>query len=186
MPLRVVRLRDRPKTRFMDDHFIADKSVTDISTGTNPHVKSVVRKAHEELRELLRQRAAITRKIGVVKQTIVGLINLFGEGVLSDDFESAVGKSYRRGSGVTDSCRRVLMEASAPLSAREVRDLIQRTAPAVLANHKDPLATVTTVLGRLAEYGEARTAVSADGRRAWQWLAEGESDSEDGQIQQPS
>ena len=171
----------------MDDHSIVDKSAGDITSGTNPHVKSVVRKAHEELRDLLKQRAVITRKIGVIKQTIVGLINLFGEGVLSGDFELATNKGYRRGSGVTDSCRRILMEATGPLSAREVRDLIQRTAPAVLANHKDPLASVTTVLGRLAEYGEARTAISTDGRRAWQWLAESDSNGgEEGQTQHPS
>ncbi len=38
--------------------------------------------------------------------------------------------------------------------------------------HKDPLASVTTVLNRLVEYGEARTLIRENGRRAWEWVAE--------------
>jgi hypothetical protein len=100
------------------------------------------------------------------------LIKLFGEGVLGDDIQLAGHRAYRRVPGITDSCRKVLMEAGGPLSAREVRDQIQQSAPAVLAKHKDPLATVTTVLGRLGEYGEARALISDDGRRAWEWSVE--------------
>jgi hypothetical protein len=43
--------------------------------------------------------------------------------------------------------------------------------PALLARHKDPMASVTTVLNRLVEYGEAQP-VLANGRRAWQWVAD--------------
>jgi len=42
----------------------------------------------------------------------------------------------------------------------------------VLARHKDPVASVTTVLNRLAEYGEAQSMIRADGRRAWEWVAD--------------
>jgi hypothetical protein len=44
--------------------------------------------------------------------------------------------------------------------------------PPILARHKDPLASVTTVLNRLVEYGEARTLVRENGRRAWQWVSD--------------
>jgi len=43
--------------------------------------------------------------------------------------------------------------------------------PELLARHKDPMASVTTVLNRLVEYGEAE-AVMASGRRAWRWVAD--------------
>lgn len=145
---------------------------------TKLHVEKVIQRAHEELSELLQQRAAITRRIGAVNQTIVGLIKLFGEGILSDDLKLLGRRAYRRSAGVTDSCRRVLMEAGGPVSAREVRDAILRNAPEVLAKHKDPLATVNTVLGRLAEYGEAQAVVSGEGRRAWQWSVESYSGSD--------
>jgi hypothetical protein len=42
----------------------------------------------------------------------------------------------------------------------------------VLLRHKDPLASVTTVLNRLVEYGEAKAVVRENGRRAWEWVAD--------------
>jgi hypothetical protein len=44
--------------------------------------------------------------------------------------------------------------------------------PAVLLRHKDPLASVTTVLNRLVEYGEAQSVVRPNGRRAWLWVSD--------------
>jgi hypothetical protein len=44
--------------------------------------------------------------------------------------------------------------------------------PPLLLRHKDPLASVTTVLNRLVEYGEARAVVRENGRRAWEWVAD--------------
>lgn len=137
------------------------------------HVQEVVRAAHEELRQLMRQRAEIMKRIGTVKQTIVGLANLFGDEVLSDDLlELLDRKSGGRQPGFTKACRMVLMEANRPLGAREVCEHLQQRMPPVLLRHKDPLASVTTVLNRLVEYGEARTLARENGRRAWQWVAD--------------
>src|SRR5499425_427990 len=144
--------------------------------GTNdPHVMEVVRQAHEELRQLMRQRADIMKRIGTVKQTIVGLANLFGDDVLTEELLELVDrKSGGRQPGFTKACRMVLMEADKPLGAREVCEQIQQRIPPLLLRHKDPLASVTTVLKRLVEYGEARTVVKENGRRAWQWVADPE------------
>ncbi len=46
----------------------------------------------------------------------------------------------------------------------------------MLARHKDPMASVTTVLNRLVAYGEAKAVTVENGRRAWQWVADSESD----------
>jgi hypothetical protein len=141
--------------------------------GSDPHVQQVVRVAHDELKQLMRQRADIMKRIGTVKQTIVGLANLFGDGVLSEDLLELVDrKSGGRQPGFTKACRMVLMEADRPLGAREVCQQIQERIPPVLLRHKDPLASVTTVLNRLVEYGEARAVVRENGRRAWQWVAD--------------
>lgn len=143
----------------------------------DPHVQEVVRAAHEELRQLMRQRAEIMKRIGTVKQTIVGLANLFGDAVLSDELLELIDrKSNGRQPGFTKACRMVLMEANRPLGAREVCEQIQQRIPPVLLRHKDPLASVTTVLNRLVEYGEARSLVRDNGRRAWQWVADPEAD----------
>jgi hypothetical protein len=137
------------------------------------HVQEVVRQAHEELRHLLRQRAEVMRRIGTVKQTIAGLANLFGESLLSEELLELVDrKSNGRQPGFTKACRMILMEAGRALSARDVCDQIRVKMPPMLARHKDPMASVTTVLNRLVEYGEAQAVVLSNGRRAWQWVAD--------------
>src|ERR1700758_2191487 len=91
------------------------------------HVQQVVKAAQEELGLLLRQRADVMKRIGTVKQTIVGLANLFGEGVLSEELLELVD---RRGSGrqpgFTKACRMVLMDANRPMGAREVCQQIEK------------------------------------------------------------
>lgn len=143
------------------------------SGSADPHVQEVLKSAHDELRSLLKQRAEIMKRIGTVKQTIVGLANMFGDEVLNEELLELVDrKSNGRQPGFTKACRMVLMEAGRPLGAREVCEHIQEKIPPVLLRHKDPLASVTTVLNRLVDYGEARTVVKENGRRAWQWVSE--------------
>src|SRR5579864_3699436 len=154
----------------------------DVSNGTgngsllrngDSHVQEVVKTAHEELRQLLRQRAEIMKRIGTLKQTISGLANLFGDEILGEDLLELVDrKTGGRQPGFTKACRMVLMEAGQPLAVREVCDRIQQRLPAVLLRHKDPLASVTTVLNRLVEYGEAESVIRENGRRAWQWVSD--------------
>jgi len=135
--------------------------------------QEVVKAAHEELLQLMRQRAEIMKRIGTVKQTIAGLANLFGEQVLGDDLLELIDrKPNGRQPGFTKACRSVLMEVRRPLGAREVCVELERYAPAILARHKDPMASVTTVLNRLVEYGEARSLTNDRGRRVWEWVSE--------------
>jgi hypothetical protein len=149
-----------------------------ITNTGNSHVEEVVRQAHEELRQLLQQRSEVMRRIGTIKQTIAGLANLFGDAVLSDELLELVDrKTSGRQPGFTKACRMVLMDANRALSARDVCDRIQQKAPPMLARHKDPMASVTTVLNRLVAYGEAKAVALDNGRRAWQWVADSDSQS---------
>jgi hypothetical protein len=136
------------------------------------HVQEVIRQAHGELHQLLQQRAEIMKRIGTVKQTISGLANLFGEGLLSEELMELVDrKSSGRQPGFTKACRMILMESGHAMNARDICEYFQQKMPALLARHKDPMASVTTVLNRLVDYGEAQ-AVLSNGRRAWVWIAE--------------
>lgn len=136
------------------------------------HVQEVIRQAHGELRHLLQQRFEIMKRIGTVKQTISGLANLFGDGVLNEELLELVDRrSSGRQPGFTKACRMILMQAGRPMNARDICDYFQQKIPALLARHKDPMASVTTVLNRLVEYGEAQ-AVFSNGRRAWRWVAD--------------
>lgn len=142
------------------------------------HVQEVIRQAHDELRQLLQQRAEVMKRIGTVKQTIAGLANLFGDGVLNDELLELVDrKSNGRQPGFTKACRMILMESGRAMSARDICDHFQQKMPNMLERHKDPMASVTTVLNRLVEYGEAQAVLTNSGRRAWRWVAESTSES---------
>lgn len=154
-----------------------------METGTNQsngqsqaadlHVQEVIRSAERELHELLGRRAELMKRIGTIKQTLAGLANIFGDSVLSDQLLTFLDrKSASRQPGFTRACRVVLMEASKPLGARLVCQALQQRFPEVLERHKDPIASVTTVLNRLADYGEARCALDTNGRRVWEWIAD--------------
>src|SRR5258708_37119236 len=117
--------------------------------------QQVVKAAHEELLQLMRQRADVMKRIGTVKQTIAGLANLFGEQVLGDDLLELIDRNPNgRQPGFTKACRTVLMEARRPLEAREDCVELERYAPAILARHQAPLTSVTTVMNRLVHYCE--------------------------------
>lgn len=137
------------------------------------HVQEVIRQAHDELRQLMQQRAEVVKRIGTVKQTISGLANLFGDGVLNDELMELVDrKTNGRQPGFTKACRMILMESGRALSARDICEYFEQKLPAMLARHKDPMASVTTVLNRLVEYGEAEAVLAHNGKRAWRWVAE--------------
>jgi hypothetical protein len=139
----------------------------------NVHVQEVVRQVHEELHLLMQMRAEVVKRIGTLKLTIVGLAKFYGAGVLSNELLELVDlKSHPRQPGFTKTCRMILMESASALSARDVREQIQQKMPLMIAHHKDSLASVTTVLTRLVEYGEARVVTLESGCRAWQWGAD--------------
>ena len=156
----------------MENGRMASGSIQPIERYDVGHVQEVIRQAHGELRQLLQQRSEIMKRIGTVKQTISGLANLFGDGVLTDELMELVDrKSSGRQPGFTKACRMILMQSGRAMNAREICDYFHQKMPALLARHKDPMASVTTVLNRLVEYGEAQ-AVLSNGRRAWRWVAE--------------
>jgi len=145
------------------------------ATGTgDSQMQEVVKAAGEDLRQLLRQRAEISKRIRIMKQTIVGLARLFGDDWFSEQLLELVGRKGRpRQRGLTKSCRTVLMEANRPLNAHEVCELVRRRIPLVFLNHKSPANAVTTVLNRLVDYREALAVRDENGRRTWQSCSQG-------------
>lgn len=139
------------------------------------HVQEVIRSAERELHELLRHRADLMKRIGTIKQTLTGLANIFGDSVLDEQLLTFLDrKAASRQPGFTRACRVVLMEAGKPLGARLVCQALQQKFPELLERHKDPIASVTTVLNRLADYTEARCSLDANGRRVWEWIVDRE------------
>jgi hypothetical protein len=127
------------------------------------HIDKVLEEMRREFQSLMLQRAAVLRRIGTIKQIInvgEGLLQLVGQ------------RSGTRPRGFTRTCRLILMESKRPLMSQEVCQEIERRNPTLLTRHKDPLASVSTVLNRLATYGEVRVVVNERGRRAWEWVTE--------------
>jgi chorismate mutase len=142
-----------------------------LSKSSAADVQAIVKVAHNELRRLLRERAEIMKRIGSIKKTITGLCNLFGDAELSDDLRQLVnGKARVRQPGITQACRMVLMDAGCPVTAREVCEQIQQRTMPGLPCSKNQVASVTTVLSRLVQYGEARTVLRDNHPRAWLWV----------------
>ncbi|OLE10292.1 MAG: hypothetical protein AUG89_12575 [Acidobacteria bacterium 13_1_20CM_4_56_7] len=137
------------------------------------HVNKILEEMYGEFQALMVQRAAILRRIGTIKQTIIGLAKLFGNEVVGERVLQVVEqRSSTRSRGFTRTCRVVLMESTRPMVCQQVCEEIQRRNPTLLAHHKDPLASVNTVLNRLATYGEARIVMNERGKRAWEWATE--------------
>lgn len=144
-----------------------------LENGVTLHTQELVQQLYENLLQLLRQRAEITRRIGIVKKTALGLSVMCGESVLSAEMRELLdlGEPLRK-PGLTKACRTVLMEADSSLSPREICHRISVRDPALIKNHKDPLASVTTILNRLVGYGEAKRVLLPNSRREFQWMAE--------------
>jgi hypothetical protein len=147
----------------------------------NQSVEQVVARAHQELISLEQERTRIMERIGAIKQTIAGLANLFGEALLSDELLGLIDR--KRGnpsSGLTRTCRTTLMESDLPLTTQRILEEIQLRQPKLLAHHKSPVASITTILNRLVHYGEARITATPSGKKAWQWATVGNEDASSG------
>lgn len=136
-------------------------------------VQSTVRHLHDELAQLLEQRTAVMRRIAGAKRTIVGLASLFGGDALDDSLRELVGMgTAKRTPGLTNMCRTVLMEADRGLTVQDVLEGVCEQNPALLAGHKNAVASLNTILNRLVHSGEAQHVLVSNNKRAWQWIVD--------------
>jgi len=132
--------------------------------------RQVIELAHSELCGLMREREAIIKRMTVLKQTIAGLVEIFGaDSVSTEHLDFVQRPRRRRGNSLTQICRAVLAKASEPLTAHELVEGIRAADVTLIQRQKNPIASVSSILGRLASYGEVRSAVAGSGRRQWVW-----------------
>jgi hypothetical protein len=132
-----------------------------------PQAREVVRTVKAELLQLTRQHEDIVKRIGSVRRTLCGLTILFGEIAIEPEVSQMAKRHSWR--GFTNTCRLILMSAESPLTAREVCAQVKHRFAQLETRHKDPLASVITVLSRLARYGEVKYEDRQNGSRVWQW-----------------
>jgi len=132
--------------------------------------RQVIELAHSKLCGLIQEREAIIKRMTVLKQTIAGLIEIFGaDGVNKEYLDLAKPPRRHRGNSLTQICRAVLATASEPLTAHELVEGIRAADVTLIQRQKNPMASVCSILSRLASYGEVRSVVAASGRRQWAW-----------------
>lgn len=130
-------------------------------------VQEVLNTLTAELRGLNLQRRDLVKRIDIVKGVIVGLSRVLGAELSADQLQDVLGRrAGRRNHGLTNACRRILTETREPLRARDVCDRVLQDYRDLLQHHKQPIASIVTVLNRLVRYGEARI-VNLENQRTW-------------------
>jgi hypothetical protein len=129
-----------------------------------------------ELRSLRLKRAAIAKRIGVIRGVISGLADVFGADVKNEELRGFLNGLRARSTslprrGLTEACRRVLLDSLQPLTVSHLCSRIQEINPAILARQKRPRVSVTVVLRRLVDYGEVRAGVNEESARTWEWIS---------------
>lgn len=131
-------------------------------------INRLVKALQLELRRLLEQRDAVVARHQTVRKSLIGLAAMFGPQILDSELQGLVtGSRAGRIPGLTNACRTILLEASKPMSTREICYGLQDSDPGVLKNQKNPVATVNTILNRLKQYGEARS-IEGEGTKLWE------------------
>jgi hypothetical protein len=138
-------------------------------------IERVVGWAQSELDLLSLRRAAIALRVRVIKNTIVGLADVFGSTLTDEELRTLpptlpVRRPARPCRGLTQACRRTLMASSTPLTTQELCRRIEETHPEILARQKEPRVSVTVVLRRLVNYGEVYDNVNEKNARTWLWI----------------
>lgn len=135
---------------------------------TEKHAKQILTLAVIELKTLLAQRITLLHRIAVVRRTIAGLGKIFGDDLLTEELRTLIKQPAEKSrTSLTEACRAALVSSSTPLTPHELVDRIRANDPAVIEHHKDPAASVTSILHRLRSYGEATTRMSESGRCVW-------------------
>ena len=123
----------------------------------------------DELATVQNELAEVEEQLAAVKKTVYGLSLVFGPEVCGHELLQQVqSKTTPHVRGLTEACRSAVMNAALPCSVSSVCNLVTAINPALLIHHRNPRASVMTVLRNLAKRGEVVRS-SENGRSVWQW-----------------
>jgi hypothetical protein len=146
------------------------QSTTKVELSQNlQHTVAVI---HKEMQDLELRRAAIVKRIAVIRQTVQGLVEVFGPNALQSELQSMLSRrcsvTPRRYAQLTGLCRTLLRGSpSDALTLHEVLAHIQEKHPAILNHYKSLPNSLRVVLSRLVMYGEAIETMNDESLRAW-------------------
>jgi hypothetical protein len=131
----------------------------------NSEVK-VVQKYLFELYELAKERAAMRRKMEQKEAALRSILSLHDEDEVQPYLEQLELNIHSE--GFTDAVRRVLRTTEDGLAATDVRDKLP-DAGFSLDGYTNPLASIHTILKRLAKTPDVESATGKDGVVRYRW-----------------
>jgi hypothetical protein len=130
-------------------------------------VQLSARRITKELSALQKQLRQVEDDIVAVRQTLHGLSLILGEEHFSDELLRLIRPRRTNIRGLSSVCRSLLLHAPHAYSVREVCDRINATEPLLLVHHRNPMASVMSVLRQLAKRGEIIRRTE-NGKSLWQ------------------
>jgi hypothetical protein len=125
------------------------------------------RRITRELSALQKQLRDVEDDIVVIRQTLHGLALILGEEHFSEELLRLICPQRTNIRGLSSVCRSLLLHAPHAYSVREVCDRINATEPLLLVHHRNPMASVMSVLRQLAKRGEI-VRRTENGKSVWQ------------------
>ena len=138
-------------------------------SGAFEDVEHVVKRIQLELQTLRTEHAAIAKRIGLIKNTVAGLAEVFGPSVVGQEFQGLLKVEpvkRSRSRGLTDACRELLRETSAPQTLRQIFARMHERYPTLVTHHRYPATIIQMMLRRLVMYGEAEELDAGAGVRS--------------------
>jgi hypothetical protein len=120
-----------------------------------------------ELSGLQKQLREVEDDIVAARQALHGLSLILGEEYFSDELLRLIRPKRTNIRGLSSVCRSLLLHAPRALSVREICERINATDPLLLTHHKNPMASVMSVLRQLARRGEIIRRTE-NGKSVWQ------------------
>jgi len=152
-----------------------------LAQGPPPHasdqnLQHVIREIRQQLETLRAEHCAILKRIALVRQTLNGLADVFGGDLIKGEVQDCLSLQTppKSGSsrGLTEACRQLLIESTVPLTVHQLCRQMQERYPQALAGSYRPAASLSVILRRLVDYGEAQNHVDEKGTRTWRWAAD--------------
>jgi hypothetical protein len=125
-----------------------------------------------ELLALQKQLREVEGDIVAVRQTLHGLSLILGEEYFSDQLLRLIRPKRTNVRGLSNACRALFLQAPHAYSVREVCNRINATEPLLLTHHRNPMASVMSVLRQLAMRGEIIRRTE-NGKSIWQRASSG-------------
>jgi hypothetical protein len=127
---------------------------------------------NKELLTLRKELREVEDDIAAARQALHGLSLILGEEYVSDELLRLIHPKRTNIRGLSSVCRSLLVKPPYAYSVREICDCINATDPLLLTHHKNPMASVMSVLRQLARRGEIIRRTE-NGKSVWQQASSG-------------